>query len=100
MSIINQLPQKIDSNVTIYPPEEVEIRHAANLGWYIKLDGVTVTHNVKYGRISVPETIYWEDASGPMDYLIEKHLVVTKAYKELDKACKKVAKSNSKSTTE
>lgn len=95
MSTIEQLPQKIDSNVTINPPKKVEINHIPNRGWYIKLDGVAITEDVQRGVMAFPETRYWEDASGPMQYLIDRHLIVTKAYKELDKGIKKVAKSKS-----
>ena len=97
MTTIEQLPERIDSNVEIVPPAKIEIKHKVNEGWYIIIDGVTVQHEVLYGNISNQETKYFKDAAEPMEYLIERHLVKTKAYRELEKAVKKVHNRNSKS---
>jgi len=83
---ITQLPQKIDSNVVIKPPKQIEIEYIVNQGWYILINGVTVTSKED------GETQYWDDAAQPMKWLIDSHLIVTKAYNELDKAVKKVSK--------
>lgn len=105
MTTIEQLPQKIDSNVVIEPPAKIEIKYVVNVGWYIQINGVDVKEipNVRQRpegsdwAMHMPPTAtrYFRDAAEPMQYLIERHLIVTKAYKELDKAVKKVAKSKS-----
>ncbi len=89
MTKISQLPQKVDSNVTIVVPKTIEIKYTPNTGWYIEIEGVRVIDEEHC-------TKYWDDAAGPMQYLVDKHLVVTKAYAELDKMAKKVEKSKSK----
>lgn len=89
MTKISQLPQKVDSNVTIVVPKTIEIKYTPNTGWYIEIEGVRIVDENDY-------TKYWDDAAGPMQYLVDKHLVVTKAYAELDKMAKKVEKSKSK----
>ena len=83
MMTIEQLPQKIDSNVTVTPPAKIEIKYQVNCGWFIKLDGSFVTTIVNEPR-------YWSDVAEPLQWLIERHLVVTKAYQKLEKAVKKV----------
>ena len=96
MTTIEQLPERIDSNVTIVPPAKIEILHKVNQGWYIRIDGVLVQREIDYITHVGWEVRYWDDAAGPMQYLIDKHLVKTKAYREFDKAIKKVHNKNSK----
>lgn len=90
MTTIEQLPEKIDSNVTIHPPAKIEIKHLTNHGWFIMIDGTSVRNATN------PGTRYFQDAAEPMQYLIERHLVKTKAYREFDKAIKKVHNKTSK----
>ena len=87
MTKITQIPQKIDSNVTIIPPKDIEIGYVVNQGWYILINGTFVKH-----EIDKKTTRFWADAAQPMQWLIDRHLIVTKAYNELDKAVKKVSK--------
>ena len=89
MTKITQLPQKIDSNVTVVVPKTIEIKYTVNTGWYIEIEGIRVICEDEL-------TKYWDDAGAAMQYLVDKHLVVTKAYTELEKMAKKVEKSKSK----
>ena len=92
MTVIEQLPEQIDSNVTIHPPAKIEIKYTINYGWYIVIDGQTV----KEPDMSIMP-LYFDDAAEPMQYLIDRHLVKTKAYRELEKAVKKVHNRSKKS---
>jgi hypothetical protein len=89
MTKITQLPQKIDSNVTVVVPKTIEIKYTVNTGWYIEIEGIRVIEENEL-------TKYWNDVTGAMQYLVDKHLIVTKAYTELEKMAKKVEKSKSK----
>lgn len=86
MTKFTQLPQKIDNNVTIVVPKNIEIKYTVNIGWFIVID----THRVldENGEYKV-----WDDVSAPLQWLIDRHLIVTKAYKELEKAVNKVTKA-------
>lgn len=98
MSTIDQLPQSIDSNVTINPPSKIEISYLVDNGWFITIDDVVVT-KTNYDsmlRRNNTTTRFWVDAKAPLRWLIQNDLIVTKAIKELDKAVKKV--QNTKST--
>ena len=90
MTTIEQLPEQIDSNVTIEPPAKIEIKYQPNQGWYIKIGEHVVQRELDMGNFTTHETRYFEDAGEPMQYLIDRHLVKTKAYREFDKAIKKV----------
>ena len=92
MTKIQQIPQKIDSNVTINPPEKIEIKYQVGRGWFIVIDDTTLTYMVR----GVKLTQYFEEAGEPLQWLIDRHLVVTKAYNELEKAVKKVSKRKPK----
>lgn len=88
MTIIQQVSQQIDSNVTIQPPEHISIDYEVNLGWKVTIDGeaLLTTDGPE------PKVRYFQEAGEPLQWLIDHHLVVTKAYNELQKACKKVSR--------
>lgn len=90
MTVIQQIPQHIDSNVVINPPEKIEINYEVNKGWHVVIDGEDLQQPIP--GTGTMETIYWTEAGEPLQYLIDRHLVVTKAYNELQKACKKVSR--------
>jgi hypothetical protein len=81
MSIITQLPEQLDSNITIHPPAQIDIKYSVGNGWYIMLDNKPAN------------TGFFTDASGPMDWLIERDLVKTKAYTVLADKVKKAARN-------
>lgn len=91
-----QLPQSIDANVTIIPPSNIEIKYRVSFGWYITIDRSYVEEKKfdNHLRRDFTQTRYWENAGEPLQWLIDHDLIVTKAYKELDKAVKKVQNTN------
>lgn len=94
MAKIQQLPQQIDHNVTVNVPKNVEINYDVGSGWFIVIDGIVLTLPIP----DVDDVIkYFPDVTSAMQYLIDRDLIVTKAYTTLDKAVKKVSKSTRKS---
>lgn len=93
MTTVQSLPQKVDSNLTVEPPEKITIKYKPNYGWYIRIEhrgAIDFIHNDKSG------IMYFKDAGEPLQYCIDRHLVVSKAYDELNKAVKQSTKKTTK----
>lgn len=103
MATYVQEPHRLDSNVTIKVPERIVVDYRYPDGWFINIDGQTVGEYVDGGRDYLGDsngqkfvTKFFRDAGDASDWLIERDLIKTKAYAELDKRVKKLAKKAAK----
>ena len=87
MTKIQQIDQPIDSNVTIVPPKNIEIKYSVDNGWYVSIDGNIHKETLPH---ATPCIKYWKDAGEPLQWLMDRHLVVSKAYDVLRKEIKKL----------
>lgn len=98
-----QDPHHLDSNVTIKVPERIDVAYDYPKGWYIRLDGKLVGTMVSGGKDyrgdknpDRLEVTYFRDAGDAVDWLVDRSLLKTKAYAELDKRVRKIAKKAAK----
>jgi len=103
MSLSIQEPHRLDSNVTINVPARILVEYKYPDGWYIQIDDKIVGEMVDgggdylgdlNGRVLKPT--YFKDVGDATDWLVERDLLKTTAYTELDKKVKKVAKKKGK----
>jgi hypothetical protein len=103
MSTYLQDPHRLDTNVTIIVPSRVEVAYKYPTGWFINIDGNFVGETVSGGfdylgdkNSDQFEITYFDDVGDAVDWLIERDLIKTKAYAELDKRVKKASKKKAK----